>query len=108
MMKKCLFSVVLGGFMSVFASNLKETDLIPRAVLFGNPDKAAVSLRPDGKQVAFLAPHEGVLNIWVQDIESNHSPRVVTHNKDRGIQAFSWSFDNRYILYVIEQDKTSC
>jgi len=30
--------------------------LIPRETLFGNPDKAALRVSPDGKRIAFLAP----------------------------------------------------
>ena len=39
--------------------------LIPREDLFGNPEKAAPKVSPDGKCLAFLAPNEGVLNLWV-------------------------------------------
>ena len=38
--------------------------LIPREVLFGNPDKAAGQLSPDASHLAFLAPVDGRLNIW--------------------------------------------
>ena len=39
--------------------------LIPRDALFGNPTKAQGRLSPDGKFVSWLAPKDGVLNIWV-------------------------------------------
>ena len=39
--------------------------LIPRQILFGNPDKAALRVSPDGRHIAFLAPVNGVLNVWV-------------------------------------------
>src|SRR5262245_53276643 len=38
------------------------TPLIPRDVLFGNPDKAMARMSHDGKRLAYLAPVEGVLN----------------------------------------------
>ena len=41
-----------------------EPPLIPREVLFGNPEIAAVDLSPDGKRLVFLAPYNGVLNLW--------------------------------------------
>ena len=34
----------------------KETPLIPRKVLFGNPDKAAARISPNGKWLSYLAP----------------------------------------------------
>src|SRR5438309_4731822 len=30
--------------------------LIPREILFGNPDKAAARISPDGKHLSYLAP----------------------------------------------------
>ena len=33
--------------------------LIPRKLLFGNPDRAAVTISPDGAKLAFLAAHLG-------------------------------------------------
>jgi len=39
--------------------------LIPREVLFGNPDKASPRISPDGARLAYLAPMDGLLNVWV-------------------------------------------
>ena len=39
--------------------------LIARQALFGNPVKSAGRLSPDGKWVSYLAPRDGVMNIWV-------------------------------------------
>ena len=38
--------------------------LIPREVLFGNPEKVAPRLSPDGERLAYLAPKDGVMNVW--------------------------------------------
>ncbi len=42
-----------------------DLPLIPRSVLFGNPDKDSPRLSPDGSKLAFLAPVQGVQNVWV-------------------------------------------
>src|SRR5262245_30754393 len=42
-----------------------QTGLIPRDVLFGNPDKTSPQISPDGKFLSYLAPVDGVLNVWV-------------------------------------------
>src|SRR6516165_9813837 len=42
-----------------------KTGLIPRELLFGNPDRAAARMSHDGKWLSWLAPVDGVLNIWV-------------------------------------------
>jgi len=48
-------------------SHAELPTLIPRAVLFGNPEKASPTISPDGKLLAYLAPDDkGVLGIWVR------------------------------------------
>ena len=39
-------------------------ELIPRRVLFGNPERVAPHISPDASTLAWIAPHEGVLNVW--------------------------------------------
>jgi hypothetical protein len=41
------------------------TELIPREVLFGNPERARPSISPDGSRLGWIAPKDGVLNVWV-------------------------------------------
>jgi dipeptidyl aminopeptidase/acylaminoacyl peptidase len=73
--------------------------LIPRDVLFGNPDKAAPRISPDGKRMAYLAPVNNVLNVWVGDIGSdNYQP--ITQDTDRGVRFYFWGADNKHILYI--------
>jgi len=50
------------------AQDIKEAPLIPRERFFGNPEKARARISPDGKRLAFLAPVDGVLNVWVGDV----------------------------------------
>lgn len=42
-----------------------DATFIPLEVLFGNPERSMARVSPDGSQVAFLAPVDGVLNVWV-------------------------------------------
>ncbi len=77
--------------------------LIPRKTFFGNPDRISVQLSPDGSQIAYLAPHEGVLNIWVAPRENLDVARLVTNDRDRGIRSYWMAFTNDHILYI--QDK---
>jgi hypothetical protein len=42
-----------------------EAELIPRRVLFGNPERRMPRLSPDGARLAWIAPHHEVLNVWV-------------------------------------------
>ena len=50
--------------MSTFSRSSGLT-LIPRRDLLGNPDRVSPQLSPDGKRLSFLAPVNGVLNVWV-------------------------------------------
>jgi dipeptidyl aminopeptidase/acylaminoacyl peptidase len=74
---------------------------IPLELLFGNPEKMAGTISPDGLSYAFLAPDAGVLNVWVGDIEGG-APRLITNDRDRGIRAYWWTYDQQHLLY--EQD----
>ncbi|HVW32656.1 MAG TPA: S9 family peptidase, partial [Acidimicrobiia bacterium] len=75
--------------------------LVPREVLFGNPERVQPRISPDGKRLAYIAPHNGVLNVFVGDIGAGDDGfKVVTNDTDRGIRAFFWGQDNERILYV--------
>jgi dipeptidyl aminopeptidase/acylaminoacyl peptidase len=79
------------------SSNQKK--LIPRTVLFGNPEKAAAQIAPDGKRMSYLAPVVDVLNVWVGTPGQNDF-RPVTKETDRSITRYFWSEDNQHILYL--------
>jgi dipeptidyl aminopeptidase/acylaminoacyl peptidase len=76
-----------------------EKILIPRKVLFGNPDKLGPQISPDGKKLAFLAPFDNVLNIWAGTLGSEEFT-AVTGNTTKGIGNFFWGHDSRQILFL--------
>lgn len=76
-------------------------ELIPRSVLFGNPERVSPSISPDGRQLAWLAPREGVLNVWVAPAAGALSEaRAVTDDSDRGVRFFAWAPDSQHLLYL--------
>jgi dipeptidyl aminopeptidase/acylaminoacyl peptidase len=79
-------------------------ELIPRSVLFGNPERTSPQLSPDGSQLAWIAPREGVLNVWVAPISAGgvdwDAARVVTDDADRGIRFIAWAHDSRHLFYL--------
>jgi dipeptidyl aminopeptidase/acylaminoacyl peptidase len=77
----------------------KQVPLIPREVIFGNPEKAAPSISLDGKMLAYLAPVNNVLNVWIRTI-GMEDDRVITKDTDRGIQIYFWAADNRHVMYL--------
>lgn len=78
--------------------------LIPREVLFGNPDKAYPQISPDGKRLAYLAPDsKGVLQVWVRTVGKTDD-RAITDDKKRGIRQYAWAEDNKTVLYLQDSD----
>ena len=75
---------------------------IPRELLFGNPDKASPKVSPDGTQWAYLAPDEGVLNVWTGPEGAPAKP--LTKDRGRGIRSYLWAEDRRSILYIQDKD----
>ncbi|MEK7756202.1 MAG: prolyl oligopeptidase family serine peptidase, partial [Planctomycetota bacterium] len=79
------------------------SDLIAREVLFGNPDRAGPQVSADGKRLAFLAPSNGVLNVWIAPVDNPSAAQVVTKDTKRGIDWYFWAYTNQHIIYM--QDK---
>ncbi len=73
--------------------------LIPREVLFGNPERASPLISPDGSRMAYLAPVDGVLNVWVGSTGGDDY-QPITDDRDRGIRVFFWGHDRRHLLYL--------
>ncbi|MFQ5959946.1 MAG: alpha/beta fold hydrolase [Candidatus Methylomirabilales bacterium] len=80
------------------------TPLIPREVLFGNPDKASTQLSPNGKKIGFLAPLNGVLNVWVGAADDPAAAKPVTKDTGRGIRFYGWAYTNNHVLYIQDKD----
>src|SRR5687767_7078021 len=77
-------------------------ELIPLEVLLGNPEKGQARISPDGKRMSYIAPVDGVLNVWVGAVGGDDF-RPVTNDTDRGISQHMWCHDNRHLLYVQDQ-----
>ena len=81
----------------------EQPPVIPREVLFGNPERASPRLSPDGRRMGYLAPDEGVLNVWVRTVGGDDD-RAITDDRKRGIRVFFWAQDNRHVLYLQDSD----
>ena len=84
------------------ASSAQAT-LIPRSALFGNPVRTQARLSPDGQFVSFLAPLDGVLNVWLAPYGKLGSAKAITQDKKRGIREHFWAADARHVLYVQDE-----
>jgi len=77
--------------------------LIERSKLFGNPSRSGAALSPDGRWLSWLAPRDGVMNIWVAPVADLAAAKPLTASKDRPIRQSFWAPDSSLVLYV--QDK---
>ena len=100
MMRLIAAAAVFVGSMTPVQEGPKAVDLIPRDVLFGNPERAAPQISPNGKLLAWIAPDQGVLNVWVRSLGGTSDDRVVTSDRKRGIRNFFWQQDSSHILYT--------
>lgn len=73
----------------------QEPGLIPRKVLFGNPERISVKISHDGAWISYLAPVEGVLNVWVGPVDAIEEASPVTEDKGRGISIHFWTYNPR-------------
>ena len=78
--------------------------LIPRRLLFADPAKSVVRISPDGRRIAYLAPLDGVLNLWVASLDDVGSPRALTRVTDRSVGPWvQWLHNNRHVVFFREQ-----
>ena len=79
---------------------LNTSPLIPRGDLFGNPTRAAGKISPDGQWLSWLAPKDGVLNIWIAPADNPDQAKAMTDATDRPIRQYFWSPDSQSLLYI--------
>lgn len=82
----------------------KPPILIPREILFGNPERAGPQISPDGTRMAYLAPDKNnVLQVWMRTI-GKKDDEVLTADKRRGIRAYFWAYDKKHLVYIQDSD----
>ncbi|MBV8885028.1 MAG: S9 family peptidase, partial [Chroococcidiopsidaceae cyanobacterium CP_BM_RX_35] len=78
--------------------------LIPREILFGNPERTSPRLSPDGKHLAYLAPDQNnVLQVWLRTV-GQEDDRQLTADKKRGIRIFFWTYNPEQLIYLQDSD----
>lgn len=82
---------------------LSDFPLIQRDALFGNPTRASGQISPDGKWLSWLAPRDGVLNVWMAPVDDPDGGKAMTDATDRPIRQYFWAPDSQSLLYI--QDK---
>src|SRR6185503_8506460 len=69
--------------------------LVPRRLFFIQPDYGNVRVSPDGSQLAYLAPANGVWNLFVAPVSAPNAGRQITRVSDRDIGSwYTWAHTN--------------
>jgi len=100
-----LFSIIFLGlviFIILFWHKKAFANLIPRKVLFGNPIKMSPRISPNGKKLLYIAPVDGIRNIWIKTL-GQQDDKPLTIQKERDITNAFWSYGNDRVFYF--QDK---
>lgn len=78
--------------------------LIPREILFGNPERSSPRISPDGKYIAYIAPDQNnVLQVWLRTM-GQQDDRQLTDDKKRGIRIFFWTYEGEQLIYLQDSD----
>ena len=99
----CTLTALLLSSATAAAAPVTTVPLIPRAALFGNPTKTQARISPDGKWLSWIAPQNGVLNVWAAPSDQPAAARAMTSETARPIRAHFWAPDSSQILYINDQ-----
>lgn len=78
--------------------------LLPRSQLFGEPRHFSVGISPDGTTLSFLAPEDGVANLWTAPTRRPKDAMVHTQDRHRGVHNYMWAANGEHLLYLRDQD----
>ncbi|MGC1784389.1 MAG: S9 family peptidase [Acidobacteriaceae bacterium] len=76
-----------------------STPLIPREALFGSAERSNAVVSPDGQLLAYLAPYEEKMSVWVCTLGKDDA-RIIAHDPARPIPWLAWQGDSRHVLYL--------
>ena len=97
-MKKLLLVGLACISFSLWAQS-HAVDLIPRASFFGNPTRTSGLISPDGQWLSWIAPRDGVLNVWVAPVSDPTKAKPITAEKVRPIREHFWARDSKLVLF---------
>ncbi|MEW6325768.1 MAG: S9 family peptidase, partial [Nitrospirota bacterium] len=98
----CVILAALWGMMWVHPALAELPPIIPRDLLFGNPERGNPQLSPDGNYLAYTAPDEdGLMQIWIRTLGKDDD-RMLTADAKRGIRRYSWAYNNEQLIYSVD------
>src|SRR2546430_15479598 len=83
----CFAALIAALLLPALPAQAADPDrLIPRKDIFGNPTRTLPAISPDGRNIAYIAPRDGVLNVFVAPRADIAAAKPVTADKKRGIR----------------------
>src|SRR5262245_5996242 len=79
-------------------------NLIPRKELFGNPSRFQPEISPDGEYLTWLAPRDGVLNVWLAPVGDLDAAEPLTAVTKRPIAMQVWTYRPSLVWYISDDD----
>ncbi len=70
---------------------------LPLEDFFRNSAEAAFQLSPDGRHLAYTAPYEDRMNVFVRPIAGGNATRI-TNETDRSVAGYMWADDSRLLF----------
>ncbi|MFG0327291.1 MAG: S9 family peptidase [Phycisphaerales bacterium JB037] len=86
------------------ATRAGPPELIPRETFFGSPTRSRVRLSPDGRSFAFVAPFEGVANLWTAPVDHPEKVTPATREPAPGVITYAWSASGEHLVYLVDPD----
>jgi dipeptidyl aminopeptidase/acylaminoacyl peptidase len=81
----------------------EENTGLCRRLIFADPERSVVRISGNGTRIAFRAPVDGTLNLWVAPIDQIDDARPVTAVTDRNLGPWIvWMHDNRHVVFFRE------
>lgn len=98
---------LLASLVFLLSCQSSVPGLIPIERLMGAVEVLEPALSPDGLLISYMAPVNGVMNLWVMTADDPRSAKPITHEKDRGLAAYDvsgnrfyrWSGTGKYLIY---------
>ena len=94
-----LSALFVFGCTSAPKMNHLGQEMIPLEDFFKNPQVKSYSISPNGKYLAYLAPYESRMNIFVHPVGQPEATKRLTNQTDRDIAGFFWK-ENDTLLFI--------
>lgn len=93
-------AAITGCAGSSRVSYSKPAPLIERTRLLANSSRQFSRISPDGAWLSWLAPLDGVMNLWIAPVAKPGESRVLTRERTDRVSNYAWSPDSGFLLYT--------